>query len=75
MAAPRNRLPLPWHDAAPVTPDVPVYCIVGETLCQVRVWSDEEWERLEPSERPTTAEHVPGLGWVGAVLPGARYAE
>jgi hypothetical protein len=42
-------------------------CIVGETLCRVRVLSEEEWAALSPGRRPRTAEHFPGLGWVVAV--------
>jgi hypothetical protein len=46
----------------------PLYCVVGDTLCEVRVWSDAEWEQLDPAERPSRVVSVPGLGWVGAVL-------
>lgn len=74
MTIPNNRIatrtPAPETEtASPAQPPLePIYCIVGNTLCQVRVWTEEEWERLAPAERPSPAEHVPGLGWVGAVL-------
>ncbi len=69
MAFPNQRFP--WRENEPAQPSScePVYCIVGETLCQVLVWTEEEWELLDPVERPGVVEHVPGLGWVGAVLP------
>jgi hypothetical protein len=57
MSAPPERPPRPE----------PVRCIVGETVREVRVWTEEEWDRLDPARRPSPAEHVPGLGWVGAV--------
>jgi hypothetical protein len=67
MTAPANRMfPSPHprdHNPAPG----PSYCIVGETLCRVCVWTEEEWATLDPARRPATARHVPGLGWVGAV--------
>jgi hypothetical protein len=45
-------------------------CVVGETLREVRVLTEAEWEALPQDRRPTPAEHVPGLGWVVAVMPG-----
>jgi hypothetical protein len=66
MTAPNNRLfsfPPLDQDAPPG----PTYCVVGETFCRVYVWTEEEWDRLDPACRPSTAHHVPGLGWVGAV--------
>jgi hypothetical protein len=54
-------------DKATHPPPEPVRCIVGETVREVRVWTEEEWERLDPARRPSPAEHVPGLGWVAAV--------
>jgi len=46
----------------------PVYCVIGDTLCEVRVWSEAEWDQLDPAARPSKAVYVDGLGWVGAVL-------
>ena len=63
-AAPRR--PAPRHAA----PD-PAFCVVGETLCRVRVYPEAEWDALPADRRPTPAEHFPGLGWVAAV-PAAR---
>jgi hypothetical protein len=58
----RPRAPGPERPA-PSLPE-PVYCTLGETLCRVRVWTEEEWAALDPADRPTPAEHVPGLGWI-----------
>jgi hypothetical protein len=44
-----------------------IYCLVGETLCRVLVWTEGVWEQLEPTARPAAARHAPGLGWVVAV--------
>lgn len=44
-----------------------IQLIVGTILCELRVWSDEEWALLSESERPLRYVHAPGLGWVGAV--------
>jgi hypothetical protein len=63
-----HRKPLGTRNRHQSTLSEPIQCIVGDTVCNVRVWSEEEWERLAPADRPTPAEHVPGLGWVGAVL-------
>src|SRR4051794_32254273 len=49
-----------------------VFCAIGETLCEVRVWTEEEWEALPPDRRPSPAEFLDGLGWVGAVVASAR---
>ena len=60
----RNRR---WS-TLPSTTDVknpPVQCIVGETIRPVRIWSEEQWNRIAPEDRPHPAEHVPGVGWVG----------
>jgi hypothetical protein len=42
-----------------------VECIVGDTIRRVRIWTEEEWTKFDPAERPSPAEHFPGLGWVG----------
>jgi hypothetical protein len=55
-------------DPAQAEPPGPLYCVVGDTLCRVRVWTEDEWSRLEPAARPSPAVHVPGLGWVAAEL-------
>ena len=44
----------------------PVECVVGETLCRVRVLTEAQWEALAPERRPATAEYFPGLGWLVA---------
>lgn len=68
MVAP-NNLPPQREQGRTKDPSVkPIYCVVGETLCAIRVWSDLEWEQLDPRERPSHVVHVPGLGWVGAVV-------
>jgi hypothetical protein len=57
----RNTL----NHSRPTRP-APVYCIVGETVREVRIWTEEQWERMDPAERPSPAEYAPGLGWVAA---------
>ena len=48
-------------------------CVVGETLREVRVLSEAEWGAIAPEDRPSPAEHFPGLGWVVAGrVGGAR---
>lgn len=56
----------------PPPPPESVRCTVGDTLCYVHIWSQEEWERIAPNHRPSCAEYFPGLGWVGAVLGSKR---
>ena len=53
--------------AAAPPEDGPAYCVVGPMLCRVRVWTEAEWEELPEDQRPELAEHVPGMGWFGAV--------
>ena len=63
-----NNLAAPSQsDPSWVASPNPIYCVVGDTLCELRVWSEDEWEQLEVVEKPTHVVHVPGLGWVGAV--------
>jgi hypothetical protein len=45
-------------------------CVVGETLCRVRVLTEQEWAALPPGRQPRIAEHFPGLGWVVAAPGG-----
>ncbi|MHC5539164.1 hypothetical protein ACYOEI_13180 [Singulisphaera rosea] len=66
MTAPFHRVRTDRQDS-PSKP-APMFCIVGETVCRVRIWTDAEWELLDIADRPTVVEQVPGLGWVGAVL-------
>src|SRR5262249_46045631 len=68
MKEANDRIPLEIRNRILLHAPEAIHCIVGETLCQVCIWSEEELERLAPAERPSPAEHVPGLGWVGAVL-------
>jgi len=44
-------------------------CAVGEVLCRLYVLSEERWSAIPKGARPTTSEHVAGLGWVVAT-PG-----
>ena len=60
---PANRLPRPI-DAAQASPRPT--CAIGDTLCEVRVLTEAEWEALAAEHRPSPAEHYPGLGWVVA---------
>lgn len=36
----------------------------GETLYRNQVWTSAEWDALDPSERPATAQPLAGLGWL-----------
>jgi len=63
---PANRIS---PTAAAFRPD-PVHCAVGDTLREVRILSESEWDALPQGSRPRTAAHVPGLGWVVAMMPG-----
>ena len=42
-------------------------CTVGPVLCELRVWTDEQWRQLPEDRRPAQARRVFGLGWIGAV--------
>ena len=53
-------------DVGPARPS-PQYCTVGEMLCEVRLWSEDEWDAMPSGDRPEVVSHVLGLGWVGAV--------
>jgi hypothetical protein len=64
MAVPKNRIQPTLPECVP-----PGQCVVGDTLCEVRVLSDAEWQAIPPDRRPATAEYFPGLGWVVAT-PG-----
>ncbi|MDR3638162.1 MAG: hypothetical protein P4L84_30440 [Isosphaeraceae bacterium] len=41
--------------------------LIGSALCDLRVWTEEEWAALPEHERPLQFVHAPGLGWVGGV--------
>jgi hypothetical protein len=42
----------------------------GETLRELRVWSESRWDRTPERDRPRPARHCPGLGWVVTVPLG-----
>jgi hypothetical protein len=63
----KDRLSHVGGEEPPDPAPQPVYCTLGETLCRVLIWTDQEWARLSPAERPATAAYFPGLGWVGAM--------
>jgi hypothetical protein len=42
-------------------------CVVGPMLCRLLLWSDRDWGRLRPEQRPWKSVRIEGLGWVGAV--------
>jgi hypothetical protein len=62
-----NRLAPRGPAGDPAHRPEPVLAIVGDTIREVRIWTEEEWEQTPAAERPSPAEHLPGLGWVGAV--------
>jgi len=68
MVAPNNVPPQREQGRTAESSVKPIYCVVGDTVCAVRIWSEAEWEELDPSDRPSHAVHVPGLGWVGPVV-------
>ena len=44
---PTNRLPKAKSATSNEPPvPTPIQCIVGETICNVRVWTEEEWAQL-----------------------------
>jgi hypothetical protein len=45
----------------------PIYVDLGDGLARLEVWSEAEWDALDPGERPGHAEYFEGLGWVVAV--------
>ena len=45
----------------------PVEVVCDSVLCRLQVRDEAAWATLPESERPLRVEHVPGLGWVGAV--------
>jgi hypothetical protein len=63
---PTNRLPhtIPVFDSKSAKPAF-IECIVGDTIRRVRIWTEKEWAAFDPAERPSPAEHFPGLGWIG----------
>lgn len=73
MIIPNNLPPEPKQGRSAPALITPIYCTVGDTLCEIRIWSDEEWEQLDYAARPSRVNHVPGLGWVGAVLSSADF--
>ena len=54
------------HDPRPPSLG-PIQVLCGPVLCELHVWNEADWAALTKSERPANSEHVPGLGWVGAV--------
>lgn len=64
---PEAKAPAPGAEAEAKAEPEPVYCTLGDTICRVRIWTEEQWEQLPPERRPAPAEHIPGLGWVAPV--------
>ena len=49
-------------------------CVVGETLRELHVLSEAQWEAIPTENRPDPAEFFPGLGWVVAGrIPGPAH--
>jgi hypothetical protein len=59
--------PTPVPDPAGPTSPEAAYCTHGETLCRIVIWTEQEWERLDPAERPEPSAFVPGLGWIAPI--------
>jgi hypothetical protein len=61
--------------SAPGPETTPWSWIVSDGLdCELRIWTEAEWEALPAASRPARYAHAPGLGWVGAV-PARASAE
>ncbi len=45
----------------------PLQVMVGSALCELRIWTEEEWDLLSDAQRPSNFIYAPGLGWLGAV--------
>lgn len=67
MSSKPERLRPPHRDAQAAGPGDPEECVVGPMLCRLLLWSDHDWGRLSPEERPWKSVRIEGLGWVGAV--------
>ena len=67
MKAPSHRLP---QIAPGKGRPAPEYCTVGDMLCEVRIWTQEQWDAASRDRPPMKAEQVPGLGWVVAIPAG-----
>jgi hypothetical protein len=58
----RGRLLIPQgHDVEPIQ------VTSGPALCDLCVWTEEEWAALPLAKRPADHTYVPGIGWIGAV--------
>jgi hypothetical protein len=66
MDRPRSILPLPLP-RPPASEPLRHLVACGDTLCDLRVWSESRWAGTPPPLRPRQADHKPGLGWVVAV--------
>jgi hypothetical protein len=44
-----------------------IQVVNGPLLCEIRFWTEAEWDALPDGERPEDCAHKPGLGWIGAV--------
>jgi hypothetical protein len=43
------------------------WIVSGGMNCELRIWTEAEWEALAAASRPALHEHMPGLGWIGAI--------
>lgn len=50
----KSRFGRPTH-ATPPRPE-PLLCAVGDTLCEVRVWTEEEWDLIPTDPQPAPAD-------------------
>ena len=66
MKAPSNRFPRGKPSTDPLPPE-PIFCTHGDTLCKVLFWTEAEWDRLDPAQRPEGTVHKAGSGWIATV--------
>lgn len=57
----RKAAPIQMHDL------MQIEVLIDSALCNLRVWTEDEWAALPEHARPAQFIHAPGLGWVGGV--------
>lgn len=65
----QNVLRAPANSVEPGSPVslASLQVTAGPMLCQLRIWTEQEWDALAECDRPIEFVHVPGLGWLGAL--------
>jgi len=63
----RGEVATPSQPRTPAPRPLFTQVLHGSSLCELVVWTDDDWAALAPAERPELASHFPGLGWVCCV--------